>query len=82
MSKGRKQRSVKYVVGDGLGHPVVVEHVVPIDEPVEDASPAVPATIALADRNGDRSNPKHLAKRTCGQSQRSARIAKKQREKK
>jgi len=77
-----KQNRVKYVVGDGLGHPVVVEHVVPADELVEDASPAVPATIALADRNGDRSNPKHLAKRTCGHSQRSARIAKKQREKK
>jgi hypothetical protein len=82
MSKGRKQRSVKYVVGDNFGQPVMVEHVVPADEPVEDASPAVPATIALADRNGDRSNPKHLAKRTCGHSQRSARIAKKQRVKK
>jgi hypothetical protein len=82
MKKKFKQNRVKYVVGDNFGQPVMVEHVVPADEPVEDASPAVPATIALADRNGGSSNPKHRAKRTCGQSQRSARIAKKQREKK
>lgn len=82
MSKEFKQRRVRYVVGDGLGHPVVVEHVVPVDDEVQDTQAPVSETTALAKRIGSARNPKHRAKRTCGQSQRSARIAKKQREKK
>ena len=82
MSKEFKQKKVRYVVGDGLGHPVVVEHIVPVDNEVVETKAPVTPSVTLTDRTGGSAVPKHLAKRQCGQSQRSARDAKKQRQKK
>ena len=82
MSKEFKQRKVAYVVGDNLGSPVVVEHIVPVDNEVVETEAPKPTSVALVERTGGAGNSKHLAKRHCGQSQRSARIAKKLREKK
>lgn len=81
MSSQGKHRRVKYVVGDNFGQPIVVEHIVTVSEEVVVMAPSAHAG-ALMEKNGGRGKSKRKSKRHCGQSQRSARIAKKQREKK
>jgi len=81
MKKKFKQNRVKYVVGDNFGQPVMVEHIVCVEEVELSQFPVVtknPHSTEVAFVVAE----KQRGKRQCGQSQKSARDAKKQREKK
>lgn len=79
--RSKKTNRVRYVVGDCFGQPVVVEHVVPEREltPAELGVTNVPMPPAAKSSKSGKNKAKHLGKRTCGQSQYSARDAQKQR---
>ena len=81
MSNQCKHRRVKYVVGDNFGQPIVVEHVVTVSEEVVVVAPLANVAV-LQKKSGGRGKSKRHPKRHCGQSQRSAREARKQRTKK
>lgn len=82
MAKRKKAQSVRYVVGDCFGQPVVVEHIIPeMTLTAEKRSiPCASQTDSINSTSKGAGKGKPHAKRTCGQSQYSARDAKKQRE--